>query len=224
MINEISKIKSVTKGDKYYSISLEDGKGFGLDAKYGYEPKVGDRIELFTINFSQIRGVAANGKFIFYKPDEQIKQKHKEWLDNHEKEKQEAFKKNKLKLDADYDALPKEFKARIDKFRKNNPRFRIDYEPYEMFCCKEAIKIATACKTPEAVREFKELDWDRQKEMIDIDDGHSGNTFGCATSLAYWYLKERVNVAKMHGSLSPLVGSKAFGDIPDRKKLLSKKF
>lgn len=214
MFGKASKIKSVVKGDNYYTISLENSSGFGLNIKYGYGPKVGDTIELFTVNGSEIRGIFANGKGIFYKSDEQIAQERKEWLKNHEEKKQVTFRKAKLRLDKDYHALPKVFQDRIDKFRTNNPRFRIDYEPYEMFCCKEAVKIANACKTPEEVERFKNLDYDDQKTTVKIDDNHSGNTFGCAVSLAYWYLKESVNVVKMHGSLSPLVGSKEFGDIP----------
>ena len=216
MFDRISKIKEITRSDDYYTISLENGSGFGLDVKYGYEPKVGDKIELCTFNGSQIRGVFANGEKVFYKSDEQIKQERAEWLANNEKEKQAKFIEQKSQLDKDYDALPSAFQARIDRFRKNNPRFRIDYESYEIFCCKEAIKIAKACKTPDGVEKFRHLDYDKQKEMADIDDGHSGNTMGCALQLAYWYLKESISItiARLHGSLSPLVGSRAFGDVP----------
>ena len=218
MLNKISKIKEVTKSGNYYTIYLENGIGFGLDTKYGYEPKIGDKLILCTINGSQIRGVFANGKKVFYKSDEQIEQERVEWLANHEKEKQAKFIEQKAQLDKDYDALPSAFQARIDRFRRNNSRFRIDYESYEMFCCKEAIKIAKACKTPDDVEKFKHLDYDKQKEMVDIDDGHSGNTMGCALQLAYWYLKESISitVAKLHGSLSSLVGSEAFGDVPTK--------
>ena len=214
--DETSKIKEVNKSDGHYTISLENSSGFGLDSKYGYEPKIGDTIELFIVNGSEIRGVFANGRGIFYKLDEQLESERKEWLENHEKEKQAKFKEQKSQLDRDYDALPPEFQARIDKFRKNNPRFRIDYESYEMFCCKEAIKIANACKTPQGVETFRQLDYNEQKVIANIDDGHSGNTMGCALNLAYWYLKEStsITVARLHGSLSPLVGSKAFGDVP----------
>lgn len=215
MFDEIFKIKEVTKGDKHYSISLENSCCFGLDIKYNYEPKVGDEIQLFTIKGSQIRGVFANGKKIFYKFDEQIEQERKEWLEKYEKEKQETFEKENPQLDRDYNALPKEFKARIDRFRKNNPRFRVDYEPYEIFCCKEAIKIAETCKTFKGVERFKKLNFNEQKEKAKISDEHSGNTFGCAVTLAYWYLKKKASVVKIRGSLSPLVGSKAFGDISE---------
>lgn len=153
-----------------------------------------------------------------YEPKEQIEQERVKRLANHEKEKQTKFKEQKAQLDKDYDALPPAFQARIDRFRKNNPRFRIDYESYEIFCCKEAVKIAKACKTPQDVEKFKHLNYNKQREIADIDNGHSDNTFGCAVNLAYWYLKESISitVAKLHGSLSPLVGSEAFGDVPTK--------
>jgi len=213
MRDEITKIKRVTESDDWYSIELDNSTGFGLEKKYGYVPQVGDEIKLCGEFGSEIRGVFANGKEIFYKSDEQLEQERKEWLENHEKEKQAKFKEQKAELDKDYEALPVEFQKRIDRFRKNNPRFRVDYESYEMFCCKEAVKIAETLKTPEAIEEFRTLEYEEQKKMVAFSDGHSGNTFGCALALAYWYVKEKDNVAKMHGALSPLVGSEAYGDI-----------
>ena len=106
------------------------------------------------------------------------------------------------------------FKARIDRFWRNNPDFRVEYENYEMFCCTQAVGIADAMKTPEGVQNFKTKQWDEQKALFpELSDGHSGNTFGCSVALAYWYLSQPENVTKAHGALSPLVGSEAYGDI-----------
>jgi hypothetical protein len=212
MFDEISKIKEVTKSGEWYSINLENSIGFGLETKYNYAPKVGDEIKLCTVQGSTIRGIFANGKQIFYKTDEELGQERKERLDNHEKEKQTKFIEQKDQLDKDYEELPHEFKDRIDRFRKNNPRFRIDFESYEMFCCKEAVKIAKYCQTAEEIENFKKLDWEEQKKA-GVSDGHSGNTFGCALALAYWYVKEKSMVAKMHGAMAPLVGSEEYGEI-----------
>ena len=210
-MEEVRTVTKVIKGEKYYDISC-DGICFGLEIKYGYEPKIGDEIKLCTVRGSEIRGIFANGKKIFYKSDKQLEQERKEWLENNEKEKQEKFKNQKAELDKDYENLPEVFKKRIDKLRANNPRFRVDYESYEMFCCNEALKIAEALKTPEAIEEWSKLNYDKQYKMVkNLSDGHSGNTFGCAVSLAFWYLKESENVAKMHGALAPLVGSGEYG-------------
>jgi hypothetical protein len=208
-------IKEVTDSKDWYSISTTDSTGFGIKKKYGVVPKQGDIVTLYTKNFSTIRGIDLNGIRIFYKTDEELEQDRIEWLENHEREKQEKFKKNKVKMDKQYNNLPNAFKQRIDRFRANNPRFRIDYESYELFCCEQAIEIAKACKTPEEVKIFSEKTWEeQQKQVKKLSDGHSGNTFGCACRLAVLYLQNEGDVKKLHGSLSPLVGSEEYGDLP----------
>lgn len=209
---KIIKVVDIEDGNSF-SINMDNGYCFGLDKKYGYIPQAGDYIIQHIINGSVIRGITANGKVIFYKSDEQLEREHLEWQANYEKEKQETFLKEKLQLDSDYNNLPDVFKKRIDRFRTNNPRFRVDFESYEMFCCKEAVKIAEHCKTFEAVAEFKNKDFELHKQA-GLSDQHSGNTFGTAFYLAYWYLKQPEAVYKIHGSLSVLVGSEKYGDIP----------
>jgi len=121
----------------------------------------------------------------------------------------------RAKLDAQYNSLPDHFKRRIDKFRANNPEFRQEYEGYEMFCCTQAVAFADALKTPEAVEAFYKLPYNEQRIRVPaMDDGHSGNTFGAACSLAIHYLREPQDVVKMHGALAPLVGSEEYGCVP----------
>jgi hypothetical protein len=213
-MSEKEIIKSVIKCDDYYSIQTEGGSGFGLDFKYGVEPKAGDVIEIDITNGSTIRGLKLNSKEVFYKTDEDLAREHKEWCENHKKQQQEEFEKEKDSLDAKYNALPKVFQKRIDKFRANNPNFRVEYESYEMFCCEQAVEIANAMQTKEAIKEFADLDWEKQKEKVpNLDGGHSGNTFAMSCRLAYWYLDNPENVVKEHGSLSVLVGSEEYGDV-----------
>lgn len=212
---EKSTIKEVHDSEDYYSIHTEDGMGFGLEKKYGVVPKEGDTVEVHSVNGSTIRAVDINGKRVFYKTDEDLDREHKEWCASNQKRKEEAFEKEKASLDAKYEALPKVFKDRIDKFRANNPKFRVDFEGYEMFTCEQAVVIADALKTKEALEEFKNLDWAEQKAKVPLlDEGHSGNTFGCACALAYWYLEQPENVTKMYGALAPLVGSEEYGCVP----------
>lgn len=214
MYTENLVVESVTDSKDWYSISTEDGTGFGLEKKYGVKPKKGDKITLHTYGGSGIRGMDINGEKIYYKSDAQLEDERQEWLAENERKKQAAFKKNKPQMDKDYESLPQVFRERIDRFRENNDRFRIDYEVYEVFCCKQAVEIAEGCKTRENIEEFKKLDFKEQKKSVpNLDDGHSGNTFGCACALAVLYLESPEYVSKMHGSLSPLVGSKEFGDV-----------
>ncbi len=211
-MEETGVITEVTESDEHYGISTDQSLGFGLSKEYGVIPKVGDKIVLHCHQGSMVRGLDLNGETVYYKSDEQLERERKEWLENNEKEKQEAFEKNKTEMDADYEALPDNFKKRIDRFRDNNPRFRIAFEHYELFCCKEALKIAAVCKTVEEVKKFRDLDIEAQKETI--SDGHSGNTFGCACILAQLHLESPELVSRIHGAMSPLVGSKEYGDIP----------
>jgi len=157
------------------------------------------------------------------KTDSQLEEEHKQLVAEIDKKRIEEFEKNKAQLDKDFDNLPKPFQDRIARFRENNPEFRVDYEGYEMFCCKEAVKMAEALKTPEEVQRFSELSCDEQRKLVDFDEGHSGNTFGSAVRLAYWYLKEHNMVSQLHASLSPLVGSEESGDIDVQEVHIGKK-
>ena len=216
---ETRTITEVTDGKEMISIST-GGMCCGLYKKYGVMPKVGDELTVHTKggSFGTIRGMDLNGKKIFWKTDDELEAERVEWLRKNEEDKQEKFKKQEKSLDASYNKLPKCFQERIDKYRNNNPRFRVDYESYEMFCCEQAVEIAKACKTAEGVQEFQKLEWDKQKKKVKkLSDGHSGNTFGGSVHLAYWYLQQPENVVKMHGSLATLVGSDAYGDTPQCK-------
>jgi len=211
---ETNIITEVSNSEDGYGIS-QDGMCCFLKKEYGVKPTVGDKLTIHTKNgaFGTIRGMDLNGKKIFWKTDEDLEKERTEWLRKNEEEKQQRFKDSVAEMDKQYNDLPKCFQERIDKFRRNNDRFRIDYESYELFCCEQAVLIANACKTPKEVRIFKEKIWDEQVEQVKgLDDGHSGNTFGASCSMAYWYLEQAENVVKVRGSLSSLVGSKEYGD------------
>ncbi len=208
-------IKEVTEHDDCFSISTTQGIGFVIYKKYGVIPKAGDTVALYIKDFSSIRGIDLNGNPLFYKTDEQLEEDRQKWLKENEEKKQKEFAENVHKMDGQYNNLPDFFKQRIDRFRNNNKRFRIDYESYELFCCEQAVVIANACKTAEEVQLFHKKPYKEQrKQVAGLSDQHSGNTFGCACSLAYQYLLNPENVVKMYGALSPLVGSDEYGDFP----------
>jgi hypothetical protein len=183
-------VKSVTTYESgNLSVSTTEGTGFGLDSKYGVTPEPGDVITLYMVQGNTIRGMDINGTFIYYKTDEYLKQERKEWLENYRLEKLASFEKDKARLDTDFANLPLAFQSRITRFREASDDFRVDSESYEMFCCMEAVKIANTLKTPDAVKNFKELPYEAQIKLVSIDGGHSGNTFGGACMLAYRYLE-----------------------------------
>lgn len=212
-------IKNVTEDKTHFMIDIDGSWSFCLSKEYEVVPKVGDKVALYTVNVSTVRGVDINNEKIFYKTDAELEAERNEWLINYEKEKQETFEKNKAQLDADYESLPENFKQRIDRFRKNNPKFRVDFESYEMFCCQEALKIAAVCKTTTDIAAFHDLKWEQQIMVVPtLSDGHSGNTFGFACVLARFQIECPDKVSEAHGSLSVLVGSEAFGDIDPTKE------
>lgn len=115
--------------------------------------------------------------------------------------------------------LPDPLKARMDLFLSGEgwgPRFGF----YELFCCEEAVVIAGALKTPEAVRSFGKADPKEQSARIPAlkYDAHSGNTFGASVRLAWWLVSKPEAVPKEHGALCPLVGCADYGCYALRKE------
>lgn len=215
---EAVKIKTVTESSndkaKYFDIHLEDSMGFGLEDKFQVTPKVGDTIQLKTEGFSTIAGVKLNGKILYEKTKADLDREHEEWKANDERKKKADFERDKQKMDADYDALPYVFQKRIDRFRRNNPNFRWEMEPYVMFATKEAIKIIDKIKTLDEVIAFGKLDYKEQKKIVDLDDGHSGGTFGEAMDLACTFKTNIHWVPFVHSSLARIGGCESVGCLP----------
>lgn len=210
---ETQIISSVVDHGDYWSIST-GYCGWALAKSYYVTPKPGDRVSLALHNGSTVRGVILNKNLVYYKTDEDLAEEHRVWVEDLHRRQAEEFERNRSKLDAEYEALPECFRHRIDRFRLNNPEFRVQYEQYELFCCREAVKIANALRTPEAVQAWAETSFKNHLATVpDLDHGHSGNTLGMATRLAYLYLMDTTQVSQQHGALSVLVGSKAYGDV-----------
>lgn len=160
-----------------------------------------------------IRGLVVNGRVIYYRTEEEEAERVNLLLEEEDNKKKHQFEtEGKAKLDAAYTKLPKEFKERLDLFRKNNLDFRWKYESYEMFVCEEAVKIVTSLNNASNVREFKELSNEKQLAWVpSLSDGHSGNTLDAACFLALLYIEHPELVSRSHGALCPLVGCKGYG-------------
>lgn len=179
----------------------------------GIKPEVGMELCLIPGECGRPnRGLFLDGQEVYYRTEAEEDERHRKWCEEQEREREEEFMKNKDVMDAKVAALPQVFQDRIQKFRNTNPNFRRDYETYEVFCCEEAVLIANTLKTPEKVDDFYKASWDEKKKVVpDLDDGHSGNTFGTACLLAKFWLENEELVKKAHGALSPLVGCKDYG-------------
>ncbi len=198
-----------------WSITFDKCTCFFVPADSPIMPKPGMVARFYGKGFGYgVRGLDIDGRQVFYRTEEEDEQHHAESAQKHQDDKKREFEETgRAELDAQYEALPELFQRRIDKFRNTNPDFRWQYEGYEMFACTEAVKIATALKTLDAVQAWGKLDSAEQYEQVpELSHDHSGNTFGTACRLAQWYLcDEPEYVIKEHGALTPLVGCEAYG-------------
>jgi hypothetical protein len=196
---------------KGWGITRENGWCFYVPAHSLIEPKVGMMARFYGRGIGYtVRGLDLDGIQVFYRTPEQQREKDQADLLESERKQKAEFERARESMDRRVDTLPRVFRERIEKFRKNNPDFRWKYEGYELFVCEEAIKIAAWCKTTDAIKAFHKLLWEEQKKA-GVSDDHSGNTLGMAFRLALWYVTVPENGAKDHGALTPLVGCKDYG-------------
>lgn len=218
----ITAVTSYSDGDGW-SVSYGDCWGIGF-RDVGVEPKVGDMLTTFGQIGYSVHGQALNGDVIWYlTPDEEEAERQAQAA-VYEQQKRDQFDAAQAQLDADYASLPPTFKERIDKFRRTNPNFRVEFEAYEMLCCTDALKVASYCSVhriatehegdeptaAENVAAFAKLPYDEQKKA-GISDGHSGNSFWFVVRLAYLWVSDPGAVVTEHGALVPLVGCREYG-------------
>jgi hypothetical protein len=221
-----------------HSFTTDDGWSFGIQKQWPVAIKVGDIARFYGKGVGYaVRGLDINGVSCFYRTEEQQTKENAKWVRDYDYKQKAAFEKNRASLDEKYQNLPEVFQKRIDKFRTNNPDFRWRFEAYEMFCCEQAVIIASAIgqqligeamagglpieeakkaiaeRAPQVLKEFSDMPWEKQLETVPgLEDGHSGNTLGCAVALASFYVSEHPeNIVKLHGALAPLVGSEEYG-------------
>jgi len=209
-------ITKVEDGKDYFFVTMSDGWSIGVEKLNGVEPKEGDTIRLYGKGIGcAVRGIDVNGLEVFYRTPEQEKERNRQEQEKADEEKKRKFNREKGRLDLEYDALPRAFQKRLDRFRANNPNFRWDLEDYEMIVCREAVNIANTLKTVDEIGKFREMRWEEQNKIVKaLSDGHSGNTWGCACFLAECFVKDEKLVTMAHGAMCPLLGCKGYGCVP----------
>lgn len=196
------------------------------------EPKEGDTIRVYGQLGRPFYGIDLNGVEVFWRTPWERFARRVEMLAGFDREHRERFEQNRDAMDRRYDALPAVLKARIDRFRSERADFRIDSEAYEMAAVGDAPKIARALAGREGwkldddlrapgvpkerieavIQSFMDENYERQKELVpDLDEGHSGNTFGGAVRLAYALL---AGEGVRHGTRASEVR-----DLPRRRRL-----
>lgn len=216
---EDRKLEKVVRSGNGYELHQENSWVLGIDDP-GWEPRAGDTARFFGEGIGRpIRGVVVFPKrggmplVAYYRTAQEQSDREDRWVGEQRAKRRAEADANRVENEAKIAALPDVFRQRIERFRAANDDFEAEYQPYELFCCEEAVKIAAALKSrPDDVRAFGQLSWAQQKQIVPtLSDGHSGNTFGMAVRLAHWYLSQPQNVVAEHGALTPLVGCQQYG-------------
>ena len=209
---EDTTIKSVSGKAPDWTFERADGWSFSFTHK-DIVPKVGDTVRFYGKGTGYtVRGLFVNGHEVFYRTEEQQDALHKKECAAAEVKRKMEFQNNRKKYEARIAALPVQFRIRIAGFQQRNPKFNFDHLPYELFVCEQAVAIADALKTEKEIARFHKLDFPEQKKLVPaLDDGHSGNTFGSACTLAALFIDKPDLLPHMHGALCPLVGCKDYG-------------
>lgn len=210
---QITRVKSIGEEPDGWSIGREDGWSFFVPRAAGVVPRVGMEARFYGEGVGAIvRGLVLDGQVVFYRTEDEENIDAARRVREHELKKIADFEEKRAEYDAQYAALPPEFQRRLDGFRHRNRDFRWRHEPYELFACMEAVKIARALGSVDAVRLFAKAPWEEQKKMVPtISPDHSGNTFEVACGLAALSMDHPERVEQAHGALCPLLGCEEYG-------------
>lgn len=231
---EDQTVRSVdSRGEDGWGITMGNGWSFWVPSTSPIPPTAGMHVRMYGKGIGyDVRGLFLDGRKVFYRTDAEQRQKWKDEKRAEEEKRQGELDATRDDRDARWAKLPDFFRARFTRFNEHAANFRRDYEPYELFVCEQAVEIANGLRVEnagdtEAERDkayvpifnrFRELPFEEQRKAVPkMEDGHSGNTFGCAAFLARLYLTNAPLVAKAHGAMVPLVGCEAYGCSHDDK-------
>lgn len=208
-----SVLKDFSEEKDGYTITSSEGWSFYLPNK-NVQPKIGQTIRCYGHGFgSVVRGMFLDGQKVFYRTVEEQEELHAQHSREIQAKKEQEFAQNKDEMDRQFAALPAVFQRRVQFFRDHCPKnFRVEFERYELFVCSQAVLFAEKFKTVDGIRAFAKASYESQREMLpELDDNHSGNTMGCAITLALHYVNNPENVFYEHGAMVPLVGCVEYG-------------
>jgi len=203
-----------------WELRWDGGTCFGLSGEYDVTPKAGDHVRLYGDGFGYpVRGLALNGHVLYYETEQEYRDRAAAEQLTRDVEKKALADAARPEMDARVAALPECFRKRIERFRRNNADFYWRYERYEMSACVDAVWIADVMRDQrdptEWLNNFRALPWDAQKALVpDLDDGHSGNTFGMALRLAHHFVTDPRLVYAEHATIATLVGCEDAGCLP----------
>lgn len=217
---EADTIKEVRDGTDCWEVGVVSGGWISVSKSLcAQAPEPGGPIRFYGRGFGYpIRGIVIADRVYSYQTEEEFAAAQRaEWATRAEEEDRK-WEAGRAEFDAEVAKLPTPFQKRISWFLEGTDRWGARFGGYELFCCKEAVRIAEVCKTPEDVQAFAKDD-DRQKAVLgDSLASHSGNTFGMSCLLANIYREKPELLWQTHGALCPLVGCSDYGCWASRRK------
>lgn len=217
----VSRITGVgAASESGWTLTFEDGWSLHCpNVECDQPPKIGERASLYGKGFGHtVRGIVIEGRVYSYRTAAEEAALHKASVVTANNAMQADLDANVGARDARIAALPDEFRERMLAFHAKE-HWRRDFETYELMVCEQAVMIARTLETPDRVVEVSKLPAAEQKVALPaLDEGHSGNSFGAAMTLAKLYLEAPHFVPKMHGALCPLVGCEGYGCFAVRRK------
>lgn len=204
-----------------FSVTFEDGMSFWVQKEYDCTPEVGDKAVLWGRGMGYaVRGLAVAGRVLYYRTDAEQKAKEQQDIDERHAQKLADYESKRSDYDKRVAALPDPLRLRIEGFRDfAGDGWRWEYEPYELASCEEAARLVKHFADPDALVFFSKLDYaDQKQEYPEMDDGHSGNTWGNALRFAHATLTRPEIVPQMHAAICPLVGCESAGCYAARKE------
>ena len=128
-------------------------------------------------------------------------------------QKKQDFAAEKDQLDAAYEALPQEFQRRFDRFRSNNPEFRWRHEAYEMMISCEALRLAQALETAQAIEDFLTSDIEVMRRLVPSLswDTHTQKSFTWTVQFAHTWLTDPAQMEGECAALCSMIGCEATG-------------
>jgi len=205
-----------------WSLTFEKGFSLWCPGKLcAQPPSPGETARLYGKGIGyNVRGIVIDGRVYRYLTEAEEAEQHRQQLLERDRQNQERLDRERAERDARRAALPEPFRLRLDGFEAARPNWRRDHEPYELFCCEEATRLAARFPTSEALMAFSKLGHEEQKVAapeVRLSE-HSGNTFGAALNFAAGYLNTPGLVPMFHAAICPLLGCKECGCYAARVK------
>lgn len=199
--------------DGSWSVTSSNGWSCGIEARYSVTPKVGDEFVTWGSIGRLIRGQALNHEVLYYRTPAQQEAQNALERDARQAKRVAEYEGKRADFDARVLVLPEKLRERVEGFRVfGGDEWRWEFEPYEIFCCEEAVKLHAHFPTGESVKAFHALPHEAQRVAFpEMSNEHSGNTFGFSVRLAYLMAERPDLIAMEHGALCPLVGCKDYG-------------